>query len=184
MMFANFERSWFTGTDAVSTASSVTLFVLYMFIVLVMMLNILIAVVGDSYDWALIRARKLFIGARLRLVAELGAIERFFLFRFIGCFAFLLPRSWLRSQLAIEGSNEEDEIWLGRALDMERRTHNIVQASEARLLSRIDTLESLLRRSLVDRPLVKGGAADHPQISSDTPTIARAQSEGVIKYEG
>ena len=40
------------------------------FIVLVIMLNILIAVVSDSYECAIIRSKKLFLSARLELVAE------------------------------------------------------------------------------------------------------------------
>jgi hypothetical protein len=58
------DREWFDNRILI------IIFVLYGFIVVVLMLNILIAVVSDSYEYAVIRAKKLFMMARLDLVAE------------------------------------------------------------------------------------------------------------------
>jgi len=46
----------------------------FLFVVVVLMLNILIAVVSDSYDYGMVRALKLFLRARTTLAAELQSI--------------------------------------------------------------------------------------------------------------
>ena len=71
------ERDVFAGGSGVWTSrAAVLLLVMYTFLVNVLLLNILIAVVSDSYEYALIRARKLFLRARLDLVAELDTLFR------------------------------------------------------------------------------------------------------------
>ena len=45
-----------------------------MFIVFVLCVNLLVAVVGDSYDFAMLRARKLFLRTKLQLIAEFEAL--------------------------------------------------------------------------------------------------------------
>jgi hypothetical protein len=42
--------------------------------VVVVMLNVLIAVVSDAYDYSMTRAQQLFLRTRLQLVAELDAL--------------------------------------------------------------------------------------------------------------
>lgn len=44
------------------------------FFVVVVMLNVLIAVVSDAYDYSMTRAQQLFLRTRLQLVAELDAL--------------------------------------------------------------------------------------------------------------
>ena len=68
MMLGDFDRDWF------DTPTATIFFLSYTFLVMVMMLNILIAVVSDSYDYAVIRAQRLFLMARLALVAELDTM--------------------------------------------------------------------------------------------------------------
>ena len=74
MIFGEFQVSWYEAESKGLTACSVALFVIFMFFVVVVMLNVLIAIVSDSYDFALTRAEKLFLRARLVLVAELDAL--------------------------------------------------------------------------------------------------------------
>jgi len=71
MVFGQFERDWFQAKTKALTAFSVAMFLLYSFFVVIVMLNVLIAIVSDSYDYALTRARPIFLRARLVLVAEL-----------------------------------------------------------------------------------------------------------------
>ena len=50
------------------------LYVTYELIVVILMLNVLIAVVGDSYEYSIIRARTTFIECRVELVVELETL--------------------------------------------------------------------------------------------------------------
>jgi hypothetical protein len=70
MLFGEFEREDF------DTTLSVIMFVVYTFIVVIVMLNVLIAIVGDSYDKSMLDATRLFGRARVLFVAELFAFER------------------------------------------------------------------------------------------------------------
>jgi len=74
MIFGEFQVVWYQAESKGLTACSVILFILFMFFVVVVMLNVLIAIVSDSYDFALTRSEKLFLRARLVLVAELDAL--------------------------------------------------------------------------------------------------------------
>jgi hypothetical protein len=58
------------------TSPSLIMFVVYTFIVVIVMLNVLIAIVGDSYDKSMLHGTRLFGRARVLLVAELFAFER------------------------------------------------------------------------------------------------------------
>lgn len=69
LMIGDFEREWF------QTPFLVALFLAYTFIVMILLLNILIAVVSDSYDFAIVRSNVLFRRARLDLAAELEALS-------------------------------------------------------------------------------------------------------------
>jgi hypothetical protein len=74
MIMGQFEVEWYQAESPGLTACSVLLFLVFMFFVVVVMLNVLIAIVSDSYDYALTRSEKLFLRARLVLVAELDAL--------------------------------------------------------------------------------------------------------------
>jgi hypothetical protein len=67
--FGNSERESFT------TGFSVFLMVLYSFLVTVILLNVLIAIAGDSYEKCLLNSQKLFGRARVMLVAELVSFQ-------------------------------------------------------------------------------------------------------------
>jgi hypothetical protein len=63
-MLGDFERDWF------DQPLTLFMFFAYTFIANIMMLNVLIAVVSDSYEHAMIKSKFLFRRARLELVAE------------------------------------------------------------------------------------------------------------------
>jgi len=56
MVMGNFEREWFQAGSVDLSLFSLVLFVAFMFFVVIVMLNTLIAVVSDSYDLAMTRA--------------------------------------------------------------------------------------------------------------------------------
>lgn len=67
--FGNFERETF------ATAFSVVLIVIFSFMVVIVLLNVLIAIVSDSYEKCLIRSQSLFGRARVMLIAELVSFQ-------------------------------------------------------------------------------------------------------------
>merc|ERR1719191_1482978 len=74
-MLGNYDRSWFHQQgelipDIGDKVLSETIFVIFMLVVNILMLNVLIAVVSDSYDYARIRSQKIFLRTRLERTAE------------------------------------------------------------------------------------------------------------------
>lgn len=67
--FGTFER------DTFSTVFSVILIVVFSFMVVIVLLNVLIAIVSDSYEKCLIRSQSLFGRARVMLIAELVSFQ-------------------------------------------------------------------------------------------------------------
>ncbi|KAG7355959.1 ion transport protein [Nitzschia inconspicua] len=67
--FGNSERETFT------TPFSVLMLVFYSFLVTVILLNVLIAIAGDSYEKCLLNSQRLFGRARVMLVAELVSFQ-------------------------------------------------------------------------------------------------------------
>ncbi|GMH95989.1 hypothetical protein TL16_g13263 [Triparma laevis f. inornata] len=65
MILGTFEPSAFAGFWAEA------LFLMYSFLVVIILLNVLIAIVGDSYDAVLVKSTELFWQSRLELVAEI-----------------------------------------------------------------------------------------------------------------
>ena len=75
MLIGNFERSWFYARpDDASDKVAIVLFVLFFVVVHISLLNVLIAVVSDSYDHAMSRSQKLYHGARLSLFVKMSLI--------------------------------------------------------------------------------------------------------------
>ena len=66
MMLGDYDRD-----DFPDTYTSLMSF-LFMFLVVVIMMNVLIAIVSDSYDNAMVRSNELYSRARLELVAEVS----------------------------------------------------------------------------------------------------------------
>uniref|UniRef100_A0A7S3AN00 Ion transport domain-containing protein n=1 Tax=Haptolina ericina TaxID=156174 RepID=A0A7S3AN00_9EUKA len=141
-------------------------FAIYSMTMSVVVMNVLIAVANDSYDFALSRGKKLVLSARLRLVAELDVMtaataptngydeltERGFKDSTIGFtrgFTGWVESSWLGGALlnllgralrskgtGDEGSDREQ--WLGRVVDMHKRVHDVVAKSESSIKQRLD----------------------------------------------
>jgi len=146
----------------------VVLFVSYACLVTILLLNILIAVVSDSYEYAQIRSRVLFRRARLELAAELEALTPLFSWFNRGAYRALAEETerptvisrfvnwahvweWVKDQLRLstetdaadgaagaDSAADEDALWKGRALDAERRVQRLVAASEARIVAHIE----------------------------------------------
>eukprot|EP00968_Pinguiococcus_pyrenoidosus_P012854 scaffold1149_cov236-Pinguiococcus_pyrenoidosus.AAC.13 len=75
MLLGDFEREWFAvPDDDASRRVAVLVFVLYLFVMNVLLLNVLIAVVSDSYDYSMTRSFGLYNRARLELAVELQAV--------------------------------------------------------------------------------------------------------------
>ena len=60
-------------------ATTYVLFILYTIIVYIVLLNVLIAIIGDSYDAVLVKSNELFWQARLELIAEISTVFDWFL---------------------------------------------------------------------------------------------------------
>ncbi|GMH89169.1 hypothetical protein TL16_g11374 [Triparma laevis f. inornata] len=73
MILGIFESSAFTGVWGQG------LFICYSFLVVIILLNVLIAIVGDSYDAVLVTSTELFWRSRLELVAEITTTFKMFL---------------------------------------------------------------------------------------------------------
>ena len=132
------------------------LFVLNTFIVMVIALNMLIAIVSDSYEYAQIRASKLFLRTRVELAAELvaiGAARSRAPSVAIDTLGRLLAPMKRVLQLTAEpadgedgdddgGGGDDDDEWQGRALEMERRTQAAVSDSRVQLEARFGEMDA------------------------------------------
>ena len=117
----------------------------YMFIMTIVMLNILIAIVSDSYEAAMIRSKAMFVRAKFELAAELVAVREALGWKF--------SESGLRSDYSytkllsvnVDDTDDENE-WMGRALDMEMRVRTIVEDANGQLLDEIRDMMSITQQ--------------------------------------
>ena len=65
--------------EAFNTVWASILFFAYSFLVVIILLNVLIAIVGDSYDAVLVKSTELFWISRLELIAEMSTVFDWFL---------------------------------------------------------------------------------------------------------
>ena len=126
------------------------LFVLYMFFVVIVMLNILIAIVSDSYDDGMVRSESLFWLARLGMAQEYQISSQRLRNMF---FKLSLNLSVLRGELKVgeEGglgaivrhmgkTAKSYDSWTGRVLDIEKRVEGITKTSETTLGKKLTKL--------------------------------------------
>jgi len=74
MILGFFDTVWLEDDrSALITFSNVCFFMLFTFMVVIIMLNVLIAVVSDSYDGAVTKSRRIFYRARLEKIAEIDS---------------------------------------------------------------------------------------------------------------
>ena len=157
MMLGDFERDWFSSKESDTVALvAVMLFIIFTFMVMVLLLNMLIAIISDSYDYAMIRAEQLFLQARIDLAAELVAVG--VATSDAKNYAWIPNLRWFDSVFRFSRKVDDDEEdpdahlfeeeWAGRALDQERRTKEAVQASKVVVLEKIDSRVDGLEKSV------------------------------------
>ena len=110
MMLGDFE------TDTFPDLFSTLIFVAYMFVVVICMLNVLIAIVSDSYDNAMVKSPELYYRSRLELIAEISTTFHRFLVKMEG----KIEKSELDLKHHLVQSNEGDD-WAGKVLDIVKR---------------------------------------------------------------
>jgi hypothetical protein len=125
-----------------SSSLLMALNVLYMFLMAIIMLNILIAIVSDSYDAAMIRARALFTRAKFEFAAEQVAMRDALGWGFgSDGGASKVSTSLLHVDLN-DDENQTETEWMGRALDMEHRVKKVVDRSKEEIKADVDVLRS------------------------------------------
>lgn len=199
MVLGAYEREWFVkGASARSGLSvfAVLLFVVYMGLVFVIMLNVLIAVVCDNYDFAMSKAHELFLRSRLALVADLelhgytrptpavgGAIGAL-VQRLHGTWAhrkvgglFAVRTRWVDADQRVgdweagggDGKAAETDEWTGRVNHMERAVGRIVGTRVSECEARVAAAEGIILQAL--ERLEKRSAAERGE---GTPQRAEA----------
>ena len=126
----------------------------YTIVVVIVLLNILIAVVSDSYDHAMLEAQHIFLRNRVEHTAALAAsgvattagddyrVEsaswRAVAWRAVGAYVL---RPLLGSMLIVELAEKTLDDWMGRALEQERRTRAVVVQERQALSTQVQALE-------------------------------------------
>ena len=127
----------FTGDvdpDNFPTHVDKALLIVYLLVTVVVQLNILIAIVGDSYDAARATGKALYYRAHLELVTETSWIANRLLPRR------LLPTvddRWIKERLAVALKEQGDDD-RGRIVDITRRTRAAVQADTQRAIADLE----------------------------------------------
>mmetsp|Transcript_4460 Transcript_4460/g.9508 ORF Transcript_4460/g.9508 Transcript_4460/m.9508 type:complete len:415 (+) Transcript_4460:18-1262(+) len=187
MLIGDFERETF------STDGSVVLFVVYVLLVDVVLLNVLIAVVSDSYEKGLASACKIFMRARLELVAEhdalfssisetWGASNRYLTILLKPLELQLRVRS-----LGIDDGQSAQHKWAGRSGNAERRMSEMtkslgdyVMASEKRTEKAIAASEARIIEALARTG--RGEAAGGWWAGSGAPSPSEYSATGTYQY--
>lgn len=126
-------------------------FYIFMVVSNIILLNILIAVVSDSYEKGLVSARDLIFHSRLQLSVELMHFPQLL-------FAERRLNIWLKPgrisfdtfMTAVESGGDEidSDDWEGRSLELEKRIKKLIKESEARTEARTkDMLEAMIQAS-------------------------------------
>ena len=139
----------FTGdfdADNYPTHVDQALLVTYLLVTVIVQLNILIAIVSDSYDAARASGKALYYRAHLSLVSETAKIASRCIPRR------LLPtidEAWIANYLAAPREREEDR---GRIVEITRRTRAAVDSDTRRALARNNAeLREMMRQLLAAR---------------------------------
>ena len=123
--------------------------ILYLLVTVVVQLNILIAIVSDSYDAAMARSEALYYRAHNDLITETWGIASWF----PRCVRPTIDDAWIRERLAAALEECRDGDNLGRIVDTTQRTRAAVkedvQRAVAPLNAKIERLEALLQQALL-----------------------------------
>ena len=123
-----------------------TYLVLFLVVVVIVQLNILIAIVSDSYDAAMAKSEGLYYRSHLELVSETAWAAKLFPRR-------LLPRIdkyWIEERLAAaleDGDDGEDQ---GRINYTSQRTRAMVQADTRRAIAPINRNIAEINRNIAE----------------------------------
>ena len=129
IMLGDVDMTWFESNHGVN-AYSQALFLLYTVIVVIILLNVAIAVVSDSYDRAMMESQQIFQNNRLERAAMLkaSATTNKLALRFAAnCIKpFLEPLLIVYIPALGVQNDHANEIILSRALEQEKRTRAVV----------------------------------------------------------
>ena len=156
MMLGDFERGWFSAEDVepsqarlVTTRVALLAFVVFQFLITIVMLNMLVAVVSDSYECAQTRAANLYLRTRIKLTAELVVIgaakarSPTWVTNVLGFVLQPLKAIFRTSPDALDekDENSSEDDWRGRLLEQEVRTRKIVQKNGEILKGELERIE-------------------------------------------
>jgi len=116
--------------------------VLFLVVVVIVQLNILIAIVSDSYDAAMAKSEALYYRANLELVTETAWAAKCFPKR-------LLPKineAWIKQRLVAALEENEDGDDPGRTVNITRRVQRAVHADMRRAVAELEDRRGLDRR--------------------------------------
>ena len=116
-----------------------TYLVLFLVVVVIIQLNILIAIVSDSYDAAMSKSEALYYRANLELLTETAWAAKRLPRRLLPT----IDEDWIEERLAV-ALKEQDDDDRGRIVDITRRTRAAVQVDTRRAIAPLqDKIEQL-----------------------------------------
>ena len=135
------------GTGARSTASADrTYLVLFLVVVVIVQLNILIAIVSDSYDAAMAKSEALYNRSHLELVTETAWAARRFPRRLLPT----IDEAWIKTRLAAALKDADDGEDQGRINYTSERTRAVVQADTRRAIAPINQNIAEINRNIAE----------------------------------
>ena len=150
------------------------LLVFYVLVVMVVLLNVLIAIVSDSYDISMAKAEALYYRSRLALITEMAPMA--------SCVVpkWMLPRRWRikkRITKALADLKRAKSHDPHRVNYMINRVATIVDHSERQTGHRIGAVETELARIAATQQQIL-------ELLSSVPANADAQGTGLIENRG
>ena len=165
-------------TDKFPDLFAKIIFALYMFIVVVCMLNVLIAIVSDSYDNAMVKSPELYYRSRLGLIAEISTAFNWLL-KING--KIKEKENLDLSPYLLQSSSEGDE-WAGKVLDIVKRINRNtgieveqvkrdlnekMNRQHEKMSSQLDDLKKMLQ-SAIDKEQSESSEDDHGEGGPDS----------------
>ena len=142
IMLGDIEMVWLQSSDVEVWTQA--LFLLYTFVVVIILLNMLIAVVSDSYEHAMMESHNIFLRNRLERAAAISGSNNSVASPFL---VERVLRPLLKPLLAAEAALSDDtsgadDVWVCRALEQEKRTRAVVMEQGKTLAAKVDATES------------------------------------------
>jgi len=108
--------------------------VLFLVVIVIVQLNILIAIVSDSYDAAMAKSEALYYRANLELVTETAWVAKCFPKRLLP----MIDEAWIKKRLVAALEENEDGDDPGRTVDITRRVQRAVHADTRRAVAELE----------------------------------------------